>query len=60
VYAWYQKQMPAGSEQVHMSTGAGSMAMFQTGKESDKTQKTVTITAGKDSTTIMLATGSKN
>jgi hypothetical protein len=60
VYAWYQKQMPAGSEQVHMSTEAGSMAMFQTGKESDKTQKTVTITAGKDSTTIMLATGSKN
>lgn len=60
VYAWYQKHMPAGSEQVHVSSGTGSMAVFQIGKASDKLQKAVTITAGKDSTSIMLSNGSKN
>jgi len=59
VYAWYKGQMPAGSEQMHMSSANSSVASFVIGKQGDKTAKTVTITADKDKTSIMLAAGSK-
>ena len=52
--------MPTGSEQSHVTTNGTSMAAFQVGKESDKEQKTVTITSGADGTTIMLVLASKN
>jgi hypothetical protein len=60
VYGWYKGQMPAGSEKMKTSSDTGSMAVFQIGKESDKTQKVVTITSGTDSTSIMLTSGTKN
>jgi len=60
VYAWYKGQMPSGSEQMHMSSGNSSVASFVIGKQGDKNAKTVTITADKDKTSIMLAAGSKS
>jgi len=59
VYAWYKGQMPAGSGQMQMSSANSSVASFVIGKQGDKTAKTVTITADKDKTSIMLAAGSK-
>jgi hypothetical protein len=59
VYEWYKSQMPAGSEKMHMTADTGSTAMFQIGKDTDKEQKTVTISGEKDKTTIMLASGTK-
>lgn len=58
VYEWYKSQLPAGSEKVKTSGESGSMAMFQLGKDSDKLKKVVEITGAKDSTTIMLSSGS--
>ena len=60
VYAWYKSQMPAGSEKMHMTGESGSSAVFQVGKEGDKEQKAVTITGEKDTTTIMLTSGTKS
>lgn len=60
VYDWYKSQMPTGSEKMKTTADTGSMAVFQVGKEGDTQQKVVTITSDKDSTTIMLATGTKN
>jgi hypothetical protein len=60
VYQWYKSQMPAGSEKMHMTADSGSSAVFQIGKEGDKETKSVTISGEKDTTTIMLASGTKN
>ena len=60
VYAWYKSQMPAGSAQMQSTNGDTSVAEFQIGKETDKEQKSVTITSDKDGTSIMLISGSKN
>ena len=59
VYAWYKSQLPAGSEKAKTSGDTGSMAMFQLGNEGDKLKKVVEITGDKDSTTIMLSSGSE-
>ena len=57
VYAWYQSQLPAGSERAKTSSASGEMAIFEVGKEGDKTQKVVTIMSTSDGTTIQLAGG---
>lgn len=59
VYEWYKGQLPAGSEKLKTTSDSGSMAMFQIGKEGDKQQKVVEITGSKDTTTIMLSSGTK-
>ena len=55
VYTWYKAHMPAGSEAMHMTTPAGAMAAFKLGKDTDKDQKNVTLTADKNKTSIMLS-----
>ena len=57
VYSWYKGQLPAGSERMKTSSGNGEMAVFQVGKEGDKTQKVVTIMGTTDGTTIQLMSG---
>jgi hypothetical protein len=57
VYDWYKARMPAGSEQMKVSSGSGSVATFVIGKQGDKEQKTVEITSDKDKTSIMLGSG---
>lgn len=59
VYAWYKQQMPAGSEQMHMTSSGGSVAAFQIGKDTDATKKVVTITSSQDKTSIMLSSQTK-
>ena len=53
VYAWYQKNMPAGSEKSHMTTPVQS-AVFMIG-EAGKDQQSVTITVQGDKTMITVA-----
>jgi len=60
VYAWYKAQMPAGSQQMQSTNGDTSVAEFQIGKDTDKEQKSVTLTSESDGTSIMLVSGSKN
>ena len=55
VYAWYQSHMPAGSQTMHMSGSASSIASFRMGKDTDKEQRSVMITAEKDKTSILLS-----
>jgi hypothetical protein len=61
VYGWYKAQMPAGSEQMHMTSQNSSIAVFQEGKTGDKEEKAVSITNdGKGMTSIMLTVSSKS
>lgn len=53
VYAWYQKNMPAGSEKSHMDAPVKS-AVFMTG-EAGKDQQSVTITVANGKTMITIA-----
>jgi hypothetical protein len=53
VYAWYQKNMPAGSEKSHMDAPVKS-AVFMTG-EAGKDQQSVTITVANGKTMISVA-----
>jgi hypothetical protein len=53
VYAWYQKNMPAGSEKSHMDSPVKS-AVFMTG-EAGKDQQSVTITTANGKTMITIA-----
>ncbi len=53
VYAWYQKNMPAGSEKAHTTTPVES-AVFMMG-EAGKDQKSVTITVSGGKTMISIA-----
>jgi hypothetical protein len=53
VYAWYQKNMPAGSEKSHMDTPIKS-AVFMTG-EAGKDQQSVTITTANGKTMVTIA-----
>ena len=55
VYQWYHDHMPAGSEAMHMTSGESSIASFRLGKDTDKEQRGVMITADKDKTSIMLS-----
>jgi hypothetical protein len=59
VYAWYQHQLPAGAEQIHTTSGGSSMAVFKIGKDSDKEQKSITISSDSEGTSIMLVSGTK-
>lgn len=59
VYAWYRSQMPAGSEQMHMTSGNGDVATFAEGKQGDKTQKAVQISSAGDKTSIVLSSSAK-
>ena len=52
VYDYYKGQLPAGSEKMKVESGGSDIAQFQTGTEKD--QKVVMITGGKDKTTIEL------
>jgi hypothetical protein len=47
--------MPSGSEAMHMTSGTGSVASFQVGKNTDKEQRSVMITGAKDKTSILLS-----
>ncbi|HEY1653909.1 MAG TPA: hypothetical protein VGF86_02210 [Candidatus Tumulicola sp.] len=52
VYAWYQKNMPAGSEKAHVTSPVES-AMFTLGDPgSDQTSVTISTLAGKTMITI--------
>jgi len=53
VYAWYQKNMPAGSEKAHTTTPVES-AVFMLG-EAGKDQKSVTISVSGGKTMITIA-----
>ncbi len=53
VYAWYQKNMPAGSEKAHTTTPVET-AVFMMG-EAGKDQKSVTITVSGGKTMISIA-----
>lgn len=53
VYAWYQKNMPAGSEKAH-TTAPVQSAVFTLG-EAGKDQQTLTITVANGKTTIAIA-----
>ena len=53
VYAWYQKNMPAGSEKAHV-TGPAPSAVFTVG-EAGKDQQSVTIAVSNGKTTITIA-----
>jgi len=53
VYAWYQKNMPAGSEKAHTTTPVQS-AVFMLG-EAGKDQKSVTISVAGGKTMITIA-----
>jgi hypothetical protein len=53
VYAWYQKNMPAGSEKAHTTTPVQS-AVFMLG-EPGKDQKSVTISVAGGKTMISIA-----
>jgi hypothetical protein len=53
VYAWYQKNMPAGSEKAHTTTPVQS-AVFMIG-EAGKDQKSVTISVAGGKTMITIA-----
>jgi hypothetical protein len=53
VYAWYQKNMPAGSEKSHMDAPVKS-AVFMTG-EAGKDQQSVTIATANGKTMITIA-----
>jgi len=53
VYAWYQKNMPAGSEKAHVTTPVQS-AIFTVG-EAGKDQQSVTITVQGGKTMITIA-----
>jgi len=53
VYAWYQKNMPAGSEKSHMDSPVKS-AVFMTG-EAGKDQQSVTISTANGKTMITIA-----
>lgn len=53
VYAWYQKNMPAGSEKAHVTAPAES-AVFVVG-ETGKDQQSVTITVSGGKTMIAMA-----
>jgi hypothetical protein len=59
VYAWYKSQMPASSEQTHVTSAGGSMAAFQVGKDTDKVQKMVEISEHNGTTSIMLTSATK-
>ena len=53
VYAWYQKNMPAGSERAHITSPTQS-AVFTIG-EPGKGQTSVTITTNAGKTMITIA-----
>lgn len=53
VYAWYQKNMPAGSEKAH-TTAPVQSAVFMLG-EAGKDQQSVTISVAGGKTTITIA-----
>ena len=53
VYAWYQKNMPAGSEKAHTTTPVQS-AVFMLG-EAGKDQQSVTISVSGNKTMITVA-----
>lgn len=53
VYAWYQKNMPAGSEKAHTTTPVES-AVFMLG-EAGKDQQSVTISVSGGKTMITVA-----
>jgi hypothetical protein len=53
VYAWYQKNMPAGSEKAHSTTPVES-AVFMLG-EAGKDQQSVTISVSGGKTMITVA-----
>ena len=53
VYAWYQKNMPAGSEKAHTTSPVQS-AVFMLG-EAGKNQQSVTITVANGKTMITIA-----
>lgn len=53
VYAWYQKNMPAGSEKSHMDAPVKT-AVFMTG-EAGKDQQSVTISVANGKTMITIA-----
>ena len=57
VYAWYQKNMPAGSEKAHTDTPIKS-AVFMLG-EAGATQQSVTITVAQGKTMITVASVKK-
>ena len=59
VYAFYKDKLPAGSEKTHVSMAGNQMASFQVGANTDKVQKSVTITAAGGKTSILLMVGSK-
>jgi len=59
VYAFYKDKMPAGSEKSHVAMAGNQMAGFQIGSNTDKVQKSVTITASGGKTSILLMVGSK-
>lgn len=59
VYNYYKAHMPAGSEQMHMTSNGSELAEFMIGKTGDKDQKAVEITGESGKTSIMLTSASK-
>jgi hypothetical protein len=51
VYAWYQQNLPAGSEKAHVTAPVQS-AVFSIGPDNDRTSVSITASAGKTTITI--------
>ena len=54
VYAFYKRQMPVGSELLHVREAGSSMACFRLDDEQDFEQTSVTITGKSNGTDILI------
>jgi len=54
VYAFYKRQMPLGSELLHVGEAGSSMACFRLDDEKDFEQTSVTITGKSNGTDILI------